>query len=372
MVQWTMKHLSENQITTYLREGVLVVDSVLSRDEIDEVKTGMSQSLLRYGVDTERLVETGRGLCQLSTTNGSGGVLDIFYEEWKVRVASSPKLFALTTELWDACYCHNGEGIEDLPETDRHKWHPYGAFDSSKGYIYLDRVGYRLPTTIAESIGEAIEAEAPRGRKKKRSKAIQRSLTPHLDCCPDSFFNKNATKWRPIQCFVSLTDNKQANHGGFEAAKGFHREFDDWRQQREPTKVTRKGRTKGEVTVEESIPAPCIGEYTHIRPTEDAEVMDRINHIPVSAGSAVFWDNRIPHANAYRHTGNMPRIVVYCSFLPDIPLNRKYAAMQLENWKKGRNPSDQWIEKREDNSLLPSPHDMNLSPLARRLLAIND
>jgi hypothetical protein len=54
--------------------------------------------------------------------------------------------------------------------------------------------------------------------------------------------------------------------------------------------------------------------------------------------------NSIPHANSYRHLGTIPRVVVYCSFLPDISLNRTYVAHQLENWKAGRYPSgDQWI-----------------------------
>jgi hypothetical protein len=81
-----------------------------------------------------------------------------------------------------------------------------------------------------------------------------------------------------------------------------------------------------------------------MRPKEDREVMDRVRHIPVKAGAAVFWDNRIPHANAYRHEGEVPRSVVYSSFLPDIALNREYVRQQLANWKVQRPPTDQWIE----------------------------
>jgi hypothetical protein len=40
-------------------------------------------------------------------------------------------------------------------------------------------------------------------------------------------------------------------------------------------------------------------EYTHIQTKEDSDVLAQIQHIPVRAGSAVFWDNRIPHANSY-------------------------------------------------------------------------
>lgn len=54
--------------------------------------------------------------------------------------------------------------------------------------------------------------------------------------------------------------------------------------------------------------------------------------------------NSIPHANAYRHDGTIPRAVVYCSFLPDVPINRQYVKQQLQNWIEGRFPSgNQWI-----------------------------
>eukprot|EP00281_Chroomonas_sp_CCMP1168_P018017 CAMPEP_0206216252 /NCGR_PEP_ID=MMETSP0047_2-20121206/2622_1 /ASSEMBLY_ACC=CAM_ASM_000192 /TAXON_ID=195065 /ORGANISM="Chroomonas mesostigmatica_cf, Strain CCMP1168" /LENGTH=51 /DNA_ID=CAMNT_0053638587 /DNA_START=156 /DNA_END=308 /DNA_ORIENTATION=- len=29
-------------------------------------------------------------------------------------------------------------------------------------------------------------------------------------------------RWRPIQSFVALSNDLEADHGGFEAAKGFH------------------------------------------------------------------------------------------------------------------------------------------------------
>jgi ectoine hydroxylase-related dioxygenase (phytanoyl-CoA dioxygenase family) len=96
-----------------------------------------------------------------------------------------------------------------------------------------------------------------------------------------------------------------------------------------------------------SFPAPCIGEYTHIRPNEDENVMALIQHIPVGAGSAVFWDNRIPHANAYRNDHGEARAVVYCSFLPDIQLNREYVRRQLYNYQRRIPPNDQWINAAE-------------------------
>ena len=254
-------------------------------------------------------------------------------------IATNPKLFSVTKQLWSAAYCHNGEKKEHLPSEKHFKWHPYGAFDCTKGYLYLDRIGYRLPTTLAQKLGDRINSH-----KKKKTRALQRSLTPHLDCCPERLFAET-TKWRPIQCFVSLTENLEANLGGFEVAKGFHRNFDEWAQNRPPTIIEHVENGKKSMT---SVPAPCMGEYTHIRPKEDREVMERVLHVPVPAGSAVFWDNRLPHANAYRHDGSSPRVVVYCSFLPDVERNRVYAKNQLNNWRTGRPPRDQWNHMEED------------------------
>jgi hypothetical protein len=111
-------------------------------------------------------------------------------------------------------------------------------------------------------------------------------LTPHFDCCPSTMYKttENSIKWRPIQCFISLTDTLEPNHGGFEAVKGFHHEFHAWSQQNITSYNNMKETTK--------LPAPCIGEYAHLRPKEDHDIYQRIQHIPVSAGSAVFWDNR--------------------------------------------------------------------------------
>ena len=65
--------------------------------------------------------------------------------------------------------------------------------------------------------------------------------------------------------------------------------------------------------------------------------------------------NSIPHANAYRHDGIIPRAVVYCSFLPDVPINRQYVKQQLQYWIEGRFPcGNQWINHSStDNGSIP-------------------
>mmetsp|Transcript_45850 Transcript_45850/g.139259 ORF Transcript_45850/g.139259 Transcript_45850/m.139259 type:complete len:407 (-) Transcript_45850:212-1432(-) len=340
--------LTETQIDTFCREGVLVVPGILSPHEVERALKGMDRTLLRYGVDASDLSGTGHNLRNLSSTNGSGGVLDLFYPGWKMDIALNERLWKATTEIWRSCYCHSGERVEDIEEADRYKWQPRGSFDPSKGFAFVDRIGYRLPTAMAAEIGKRCSTDTElfpakaRGNRRNKPRPIQRSLTPHLDCCPDTFDNpEGKTKWRPVQCFVSLTDNTSSSTGGFEAAPGFHRTFHQWSKSRAESVV--KKRINGKCQ-ESRHPAPCFGNYTHIRPTEDSDVMAQVRHIPVRAGDAVFWDERIPHSNSYRHDGCTPRAVVYCSFLPDVELNRSYARQQLEDWKVKRRPRDQWIE----------------------------
>jgi hypothetical protein len=368
--------LTDDQIQQYLDQGVLVVDNILSPNEVEEALQGFSSSLAEHaGVDTSELEGTGHGLQALSSTNGSGGVLDVFYDDWKMQIASHPRLFGATTQLWEAAYCHKGETKEDLiasKEDQGFKWHPYGPFDCYEGFMYIDRLGYRLPTALAEKLGKEVAQKelANVGKKQKKPKALQRSLTPHLDCCPETLFSvEKESKWRPVQCFVSLTTNLEANTGGFEAVPGFHHEFHGWAANRPPSVFSKK--MHGSVQ-ETAVPASCLGQYTHIRPKEDAAIMKRVQHIPVPAGSAVFWDNRIPHANAYRNDSDQPRAVVYCSFLPNVPFNQPYVEEQLFKYQRRISPTDQWSKPKEHECTtkdeVGQERRQMLSKLGRKLL----
>ena len=354
------RSLSEEQVEEFLRDGVLTVDNVLSSEQVAIAREGLQLTLRGRGIDTDFILQSidemqssdildqlrqqTEAFARLSSTNGSGGVLDLFYEDWKLDMATNADLFHMTTQLWKAAYCHEGETKELLQSQHKDelmfRWHPYGPFDCETGYLYMDRIGYRLPTSVSEGLGAFLHSTSSRdvvGKKKKKAMALQRSLTPHLDCCPEGLYHKDSNKWRPIQCMISLTDSLQPNMGGFEAARGFHRKFDKWAHERVlPVPGSNDERDKA--------PSLCVGEYTHIRPKEDRYVMDQVSHVPVAAGSAVFWDNRIPHANSYRHDGETPRAVVYCSFLPNVPLNQVYIKTQLQDFLQRRPPtgSDQW------------------------------
>ena len=251
---------------------------------------------------------------------------------------------------------------------------------------YIDRIGFRIPTDLATRIGNEVTKQSANentSKKSSRSRPIQRSLTPHFDCCPETYDDAtNKSKWRPIQCFVSLTENLHPNTGGFEAVPGFHREFREW---------TKNGRRHIDEDDRQDHPRPCVGEYTHINPTHDRKILDRIQHIPVKAGCAVFWDNRIAHGNSYKNdplkcndaaesedvlTPSGARAVVYCSFLPAVEINRDFVSRQLTDFKLGRAPKvgDRWISQVSQsvtsNNVTDSALEKELTDLARKLLGL--
>jgi ectoine hydroxylase-related dioxygenase (phytanoyl-CoA dioxygenase family) len=100
--------------------------------------------------------------------------------------------------------------------------------------------------------------------------------------------------------------------------------------------------------------------------------MKRFRHIPVRAGSVVFFDNRIPHASAYRNDSDQARAVIYCSFLPDVPMNRRYAERQLLLYKRRIKPDDQWINLSESKATEEPEGSNPLSELARKLLLLEE
>lgn len=366
--------LTKEQLDTFATDGVLVVENILTPTELDSAKEGLYEVLNSHGVNPHDLTNTGRNLMNLSSTNGSGGVLDVFYTPFQLKIACHERLFQVTKELWKMEYAvdDKGEGSTRV--------HPFGEFNVEEGFVYLDRIGYRIPTKMAEEIArQQVEKETTTTlsqtcKKKKKIQPIQRSLTPHLDCCPTTYHSTHKDKWRPIQCFVSLTDNLHPNTGGFEAAPGFHLEFDQWRHSRPDTILTKRDARTG-VKTKVSIPPPCMGEYTHIRPVQDQSVLDRVRHVSVRAGSAVFWDQRIPHANSYRHDGEEARAVVYCSFLPNVEVNRRYVKRQLEGFRRGKVPTDQWIEpkgggKDEDDSVKEMSCEYEFSALGKKLMGM--
>jgi hypothetical protein len=165
--------LSASQIDTFKKYGVLVVPNVLTKNTIAQARRGLSNTLKKVGVDTATpsgLSSTCHRLKQLSSTNGAGGVLDVFYEEWKLNVTlNNPKYKSIVLDLYNATYNapHPVDPADPADPADQtNVWkHPYGTFDRTNVWAHIDRIGYRLPDAMnCDSTG--------------KKNTIQRSLTP--------------------------------------------------------------------------------------------------------------------------------------------------------------------------------------------------
>lgn len=73
---------------------------------------------------------------------------------------------------------------------------------------------------------------------------------------------------------------------------------------------------------------------------EDGDVIARMQPVATPAGSAVFWDWRIPHSSSPGHVGEAPREAVYAGFLPPTPLNQRYAIEQWRAYQARQLPPD--------------------------------
>lgn len=297
--------LSPAQLAHYAENGVLVVPRAqlgLSESDIASAKSQLARTLHdRVGCDAANLADSAGLLAGLSSTSGAGGILDLFYESFQLGLAERPAIAAVVCELW----AHSMDSYRD-------------KFDPWTPLAGVDRVCFRVPDTISAKFG--------RGKC-----GLQRHLAPHLDRCPHDVAGAEAsTKWRPIQCFLSLSDTLGESEGGFEACPGLHRDFASWAQRRAPSVSTGQ-------------PAPCVGDFTPMRPVEDADILGRMKHVPCRAGDLVLWDNRIPHANSRRNLAAEPRQVVYLKYLPNVECNRRYVRSQLPNFASHCVPTDFWI-----------------------------
>ena len=357
--------LTSQQIEEFRENGLLVVKNVLTTTEIELVRNNFHTFLAGYGILHDNLTTTASNLSQLSSTGGAGGILDVFYTEWKLALNEHTKIVRILSELWEHTYATASDPLFD---------HPFGPFDPYKGFMYIDRVCYRLPDTIS-SLSTTNNSSNSSSNHMKKTRSLQRSLTPHIDCCPHKMFqsvgDKSYNKWRPIQAFIALTDTPDAQMGGFEACPGFHREFNDWSSTRvgsttlPPSPSPTNGMEKGNDHHEVELP-PCVGQFTPIRPKGDQDILQRFQHIPCHAGDLVLWDYRIPHANSYHNNTDHPREVVYIGLLPHIEINQHYAFHQLEAYNQGNVPTDQWHECKNKQ-----PCDYHFSSLGRKLMGID-
>ena len=85
--------LTEAQIAAFIRDGYVVVPGALSKERLAAARRGLAATLQRHGVSMEDAA-THEGLRRLSTTRGAGGVLDLFYDRWKLDLTLATPLYA--------------------------------------------------------------------------------------------------------------------------------------------------------------------------------------------------------------------------------------------------------------------------------------
>ena len=73
---------------------------------------------------------------------------------------------------------------------------------------------------------------------------------------------------------------------------------------------------------------------------EDVGVLAQVKPVATPAGSAVFWDWRIPHSSSMHHVGEAPREAIYTGFLPPTSLNERYANEQWRAYQARQLPPD--------------------------------
>lgn len=206
--------LSPAQIETFKRDGVLVVPGILSAADLRAAREGLHRTLRRAGVDPASWegADAQQALRSLQLTGGKGGIVDIYYNEWVMRLRTHPRMFAAISELWAATWAAQPAAgpLYRAPAS----MVPATGLNASQGFAYLDRAVWRLPVP---------GAGAPN--------SLQPGLLPHFDACPLDLFGERGlvdapTRWRPIQSSLALSPiQASAESGGFVAAPGFHREF---------------------------------------------------------------------------------------------------------------------------------------------------
>ena len=87
--------LPKEQIRIFEKDGVLHVRGVLSKSEVDMYRNQFHETLRKHGCNVNDLENSAQHLGELSSTGGAGGILDIFYASWKLKLNEHPKVNCL-------------------------------------------------------------------------------------------------------------------------------------------------------------------------------------------------------------------------------------------------------------------------------------
>lgn len=269
-----MSLLTPEHVATYLRDGIVVIENVISDEQVEKIRDELHRDLLKYGIDHDALlsgtVEAPEGARIKSDAS------NIFYGRYKLDLHLSEPIYRAYLDLMTHTYLSG-----DVPGFE----HPFGRCTDVLPYI--DRICYRLPDHIRAEGG----------------------LKLHIDRDPTKYCSK---KFRPIQGFVTLTDHYGSQSGGLKVVKGFHRVFESY-----------FGKTTDEL---------CPGDFFRMHGHEHAKIQRDCEPINAPRGSLIMWDNRLPHETCEKLESFDTREVVYLSYLPNTKINIGYHERQRENF----------------------------------------
>ena len=280
--------LSEDNLNDFCKNGYVVIENVLTPNEVSFIRTQFHQQLASYGINHDKLL-SGEDI-MTDEPRIKGKPSHIFYNKWKIDAQINEKVYGIVKELLVNTF---GKKIE-------HFNHPFGYFTDVVPYI--DRVCYRLPDHIRAEGG----------------------LKPHIDRNPnDPYLEKSGglKRWRPVQGLLTLTDHYGSSSGGIKVVKEFH-------------KIDTEYFSK----IPENQKKETGGEFHRLNPNTHAKMINQLEAINAPCGSLVLWDNRLPHSTCETLLSADTREVIYMTYMPNIELNQEYFQRQSDSIKRNIAP----------------------------------
>lgn len=287
--------LTREQIEEYHKNGVLVIENVLTEEEIEAARRDLHKQLLTFGIDHDKVLNGEQKLNEDGRIKGSPS--KIFYGKWKIDVHLHDRVYAYVRALMEETYFMNTPPYN----------HPFG--ETNDILPYIDRICWRLPDHIRQEGGLSLHLD-------------RNPFDPYLEKLYDkldSDYKSGLKKWRPIQAFISLTDQFGSQSGGLRVVKGFHTRIDQYFSKLKPE-------------------CSSGGEFYRMGDKSHTLLQKELEPINAPKGSLVLWDNRLPHATTDLYEGFDSREVVYVGWLPNTNLNKKYWLEQAICIKKNIPP----------------------------------
>lgn len=272
--------LTEQHIEQFKSDGYTIIENILSQEKIIQARSDLHNVLKnKCGIDHDMIINFINPPPENARIKSN--VSNIFYSKFKLDIQINEQMYLIWKELME-------KTIDEFPLGPHNDVIPY-----------IDRICWRLPDIIREEGG----------------------LDLHLDRRPGDNFMTNIKKYRPIQGFVTLTDHYGNDSGGLKLVKGFHKIFDDFFA-KDPNKKD----------------WGTSGEFFRMHSKSYTKLQNQLETPNIPAGSLVLWNNRLPHATCSKLKGYDSREVIYLSYIPNVPLNIKYAQEQKENFKANKQP----------------------------------